>query len=74
MSEEREVDDFMEYLINDLDKEQLAVLYYQTLYNAAKIVTDVANEPDVTIDYMDLHNGNIDFLTDIIKENKEARH
>jgi len=74
MSEEREVDDFIEYLINDLDKEQLAVLYYQTLYNAAKIVTDVANEPDVTIDYMDLHNGNIDFLTDIIKENKEARH
>ena len=66
---EFEVEVFIDYLINDLDQNQLAVLYYQALHSTAGMINDLSEEEDEPVDYNDLHDNNLEFLTSVIKDN-----
>ncbi len=84
MTMDKEVEEFVDYLIEDINQKQLAVLYYQALHSTASMINDMAEGEGETldeserVDYHDLHNSNIDFMASVIEDNKaqdqEARH
>jgi len=65
-----EVEGFVDYLVTELSHQQLAVLYYQALHSTASMLNNANEDDDVEIiDYNDLHDSNVDFMANIIKDN-----
>jgi|APSaa5957512535_1039671.scaffolds.fasta_scaffold259531_1 hypothetical protein len=68
---DKDVEGFVDYLIKDITKEQLAVLYYQALESTAQMLTCSSDEGE-EITYNELHDANIDFMASVINDNNST--
>lgn len=72
MSDKKEALDFVDYLINEIDKNELATLYYQAIHTLTVLAEEDLDEP---VHFYEIHNSNVELLAEIIETtDKEVRH